>query len=94
MAEKKSSTPQILSDIIPLMDEKKLFTVLPYIPKLSNKLKKTLKKYKINVTYKRSNIYRAFSTVARIKPDPFWVVVFIEFLVLVAVLILEEPNSN
>jgi len=38
--------------------------------------------------------YRALSAVAKIKSAPFWIVVFIEFPVPVAVFILKEPNSN
>ena len=56
----KSSTIQILTDVIPLMDEKKLFTVLPYIPKLSDKLKRILRKHKLNVTFKHSNTIQSF----------------------------------
>jgi hypothetical protein len=38
--------------------------------------------------------YRAFSTAAKMKPVPFWIVVLVEFLVLVAVFTLGGPNSN
>ena len=70
MAEKKSSTPQILTDIIPLMDEKKLFTVLLYIQKLSDKLKRILKKHKLNVTFKHSNKIQGFFNSGKDKTSP------------------------
>ena len=76
------------------MDEKKLFTVLSYIPKLSDKLKRILKNINLMSPLNIQTKYRAFSTVAKIKPATFWVEVFIEFPVLVAVFVLEEPNNN
>jgi hypothetical protein len=93
-AENNTSTPKTPTDIVPLVEDKKISTVLPYIPKWSDKLRGSLKNITLLSPLKTQIQYRAFSTAAKTKPAPFWVVVFIEFPVLVAVFMLVEPNRN
>ena len=52
-------TPQSPTDIIHRY-HKKLFTVLPYIPKLSAKVKRTLKRLSLNFTFNNSNTIQSF----------------------------------
>ena len=43
-AEKDLSSPQHPTGIIPLVGDNKIFTVLPYFPKLSDEMQRILKK--------------------------------------------------
>ena len=69
-AEGSASGPQAPTDTVPLVDDKKLFTVLPYIPKLSDKLKRILKKHKLSVAFKNSNITQNFFNNGKDKTSP------------------------
>ena len=69
-AEKDLSSPQPPTDIIPLVGDKKVFTVLPYFRKLGDKLQRILKKHNLNVTFKNSNKIQNYFNSGKDKTSP------------------------